>query len=311
MKLFKKDYRAERQFMRESYIRWRGRPWFLWLYGIIATIGVIFISLYVTIIVDLLIRVVGPYIQALKFYMQSGVAQWPEFNDVMNMTATVLNPLNIFTILFRLTLVTGIVLILCLLLLLKKYVFQRIYDWYQLFRDQTRNTNRFAEVREVDKVYKLIPDRNKNFKGRPGQPVLHTQGYTFEFFMIHPFLWAWQWFKRPLGMNSLEFSGVYKKIRPVLMERLPKLFEKQLNVHGGFDGFYWVDTSNTHSKTTGMTRSSKDQMRGYTLIDIIRRAEIKWNIIDTDAKNEDAKMSYKSLRTAGYDVKLLNIMEPS
>ncbi|OQJ79236.1 hypothetical protein BMS81_08825 [Leuconostoc pseudomesenteroides] len=142
MKLFKKDYRAERQFMRESYIRWRGRPWFLWLYGIIATIGVIFISLYVTIIVDLLIRVVGPYIQAFKFYLQSGVAQWPEFNDVMNMTATVLNPLNIFTILFRLTLVTGIVLILCLLLLIKKYVFQRIYDWYQLFRDQTRNTNR-------------------------------------------------------------------------------------------------------------------------------------------------------------------------
>ncbi|WP_259716848.1 hypothetical protein [Weissella confusa] len=45
MKLFKKDYRAERQFMRESYIRWRGRPWFLWLYGIIATIGVIVVSL--------------------------------------------------------------------------------------------------------------------------------------------------------------------------------------------------------------------------------------------------------------------------
>ncbi|MFT8841133.1 MAG: type IV secretory system conjugative DNA transfer family protein [Leuconostoc citreum] len=311
MKLFKKDYRAERQFMRESYIRWRGRPWFLWLYGIIATIGVLVVSLYITIIVDLIIRIVGPYAQAFKFYMQSSVAQWPEFNDVMSMTVTVLNPLNIFNILFRLTLVTSIVLIICLLLLLKKYVFQRIYDWYQLFRDQTRNTNRFAEIREVDKVYQLIPDRNKNFKGRPGQPVLHTQGYTFEFFMIHPFLWAWQWLKRSLGMNSLQFSGVYKKIRPVLLARLPKLFEKQLNVQGGFDGFYWVDTSNTHSKTTGMTRSSKDQMRGYTLIDIIRRAEIKWNIIDTDAKNEDAKMSYKSLRTAGYDVKLLNIMEPS
>ncbi|CUR63658.1 Type IV secretory pathway, VirD4 components [Leuconostoc inhae] len=311
MKLFKKDYRAERQFMRDSFIRWRGRSWFLWLYGILATMIVMVVSLYVTILVDLIIRVAGPYIQAFMFYVQSGVTQWPEFTDLMNMTLTVLNPLNMFLILFRLTLVTGIVLGLVFLLLLKKYVFQRIYDWYQLFRDQTRNTNRFAEVREVDKTYKLIPDRNKNFKGKPGQPVLHTQGYTFEFFMIHPILWAWQWFKRPLGMNSLVFSGLYKKIRPLLLAHLPKLFENQIIVTGGFDGFYWLDTSNTHSKTTGMTRSSKDQMRGYTFIDILRRAEIKWNIIDTDAKNEDAKMSYKSLRSAGYDVKLLNIMNPS
>ncbi|MGR8861852.1 type IV secretory system conjugative DNA transfer family protein [Leuconostoc citreum] len=311
MSLFKKDYQAERQFMRQSYIRWRGRAWFLWLYGIIATVVISIIALYITIIVDLVIRVVGPYIQDFGQYMQTGVAQWPVLSDVLNMMVNVLNPLNMLSILFRLTLVTGLVLGLSFVLLLKKYVFQRIYDWYQLFRDQTRNTNRFAEIREVDKVYKLIPDRNKHFKGAPGQPVLHTQGYTFEFFMIHPFLWAWQWLKRPLGMNTLKFSGLYKKIRPVLLERLPKLFEQQRNVVGGFDGFYWVDTSNTHSKTTGMTRSSKDQMRGYTFIDIIRRAEVKWNIIDTDAKNEDAKMSYKSLRTAGYDVKLLNIMAPS
>lgn len=178
--------------MRQSYIRWRGRAWFLWLYGIVATIGVIILSLYLTILVDLVIRLVGPYVQALTFYLHSGVSQWPAFTDTLNMVVNVLNPLNMFSILSRLTLVTGIVLVISFILLLKKYVFQRIYDWDQLFRDQTRNTNRFAEVREADKVYKLIPDRNKNFKGTPGQPVLHTQGYTFEFFMIHPFLWAWQ-----------------------------------------------------------------------------------------------------------------------
>ena len=213
--------------------------------------------------------------------MQSGVAQWPEFNDVMNMTANVLNPLNIFTILSRLTLVTSVVLIICLLLLLKKYVFQRIYDWYQLFRDQTRNTNRFAEVREVNKVYKLIPDRNKNFKGRPGQPVLHTQGYTFEFFMIHPFLWAWQWFSA-----RLEWSYnlvVYKKIRPVLLERLPSYLKNNWMFKAMvFAG--WIPV--THIQRPLGWRVLQKTKCEAILNDIIRRAEIKWNIIDTDAKTK-------------------------
>ena len=311
MKLFRKDYQSERDFMRQSYIRWRGQAWFLWTYGIITTILVIIASLYITTLVDFIIRDVGPSIVAMMSLIQTSVAQWPAFGDMINMTMTVFHPKNLLTILFRLTLVTGSILIISLLWLEKRYVLKIVYDWFQLYRDQTRNTNRFAEVREVDETYKMIPDRNKNYKGTPGQPVLHTQGYTFEFFMIHPFLWALQWLKRPLGMNSLEFKGIYKLVRPKLMQLFPKVYEKQQLVTGGFDGYYWIDPSNTHSKTTGMTRSSKDQMRGYTLIDIIRRAEVKWNILDTDAKNEDAKMSYKSLRKAGYEVKLLNIMNPS
>ncbi|WP_224154489.1 type IV secretory system conjugative DNA transfer family protein [Leuconostoc gelidum] len=311
MRLFRKDYQAERQFMRKSYIRLRGRTWFLVCYAIGSTFMASVTVIYATLLLDWIIRVVGGYVSSIWQYTQTQVWQLPVFDDVKNMTLTIFNPVNVLTIFGRLTLITGIFMALLFFLLEKKWSIGRVYDWYQKFRDQTRNTTRFATVREVDATYKLVPDRNKYFKGSPGQPVLHTQSYTFEFFMIHPLLWACQWLKRPLGMNSLEFTGVYKKIRPKLIERFPKLFETQLLVKGGFDGFYWVDTSNTHSKTTGMTRSSKDQMRGYTLIDIIRRAEIKWNILDTDAKNEDAKMSYKSLRTAGYDVRLLNIMDPS
>ncbi|MGQ2284443.1 type IV secretory system conjugative DNA transfer family protein [Leuconostoc pseudomesenteroides] len=311
MKLFKKDYNAERAFMRQSYVRLRGKSWFLWTYAIVVSVLLLFVAMYATVILDLIIRIGGQYVQAFMTIFQSGVAQWPDAQTVKLMAVTLLNPLNIFTILGRLTIVTGVFFALVYLWLAYRHVLKQVYDWFQLYRDQTRNTNRFAEVREVDRTYKLIPDRNKNFKGTPGQPVLHTSGYTLEFMLIHPFLWAVQWLKRPIGMNSLEFKGIYKKFRPQLMQMMPFFFRNQVNVAGGFDGFYWVDTSNTHAKTTGMTRSSKDQMRGYTLIDIIRRAEVKWNILDTDAKNEDAKMSYKSLRAAGYDVKLLNIMNPS
>ncbi|MCK8605735.1 type IV secretory system conjugative DNA transfer family protein [Leuconostoc citreum] len=309
MKRFKNDYQSERNFMRKSYIRWRGQAWFLWLYGVVVTLLCFFVSLYATILLDFIIRVVGPYVAAFTSYIKTGVAQWPEFQSFVDMGTSVFQPRFVFSILWRLSLVTGIFLLLMFSWLTRRYVIVRLYNWFQLYRDQTRNTNRFAEVSEVDRTYKMIPDRNKNFKGTPGQPVLHTQGYTFEFMMIHPLLWAWQWLKRFLGMNSLKFRGLYGFVRPRLEKWFPNAFNPL--IAGGFDGFYWIDTSNTHAKTTGMTRSSKDQMRGYTLIDIIRRAEIKWNILDTDAKNEDAKMSYKALRQAGFDVKLLNIMDPS
>ena len=34
MSLFRRNYQAERQFMRHNYIRLRGRTWFLTLYGL-------------------------------------------------------------------------------------------------------------------------------------------------------------------------------------------------------------------------------------------------------------------------------------
>lgn len=311
MNLFRKDYNAERAFRLKSYIRLRGRAWFLWLYALIGSILVLIGTIYATILFDLLIRVGGSYVQAIGFYIQTKVMQWPNVDTIQQMVTTVFLPSQALSIFSRLTLVTGIFFVLVFLRCEYRWVIKVAYDWFQEYRELTRNTNRFSNVREVDRTYKLIPDRNKHFKGSPGQPVLHTNAYTMEFMLIHPILWAWQWVKRPLGMNTLEFTGIYARLRPKLMTLFPKLYETQAIVAGGFEGFYWVDTSNTHAKTTGMTRSSKDQMRGYTLIDIIRRAEIKWNILDTDAKNEDAKMSYKSLRQAGYDVKLLNIMNPS
>lgn len=311
MNLFRRNYQAERQFMRHNYIRLRGRTWFLTLYGILSTLFVGFFVIYCTILFDFLIRVLGGYLTSFGSYLQTNVWQSSNLDDVLNMAKTVFMPSQMLSIFGRLSLVTGIFMLILFLFLEKNWSLGKVYDWYQTFRDLTRNTNRFAMVREVDATYKLVPDHNKFYSGTPGQPVLHTSGYTLEFFMLHPLLWALQWLKRPLGMNSLEFSGIYKRLRPILMTRFPRPYQKQMTVKGGFEGFYWVDTSNTHSKTTGMTRSSKDQMRGYPLIDIIRRAEVKWNIVDTDAKNEDAKMSFQALHEAGYDVRLLNILDPS
>src|SRR5699024_9624233 len=127
----------------------------------------------------------------------------------------------------------------------------------------------------------------------------------------HPILWLKQIGKKLVGLNRETFPGYYQTLRPKLMNLkfTKRWFKGQETVEGGFTGFYWIDPKPTHAITTGATRSGKDQRRGYIFIDIMRRAEIQPNIIDTDAKNEDAKMSFIPLQKAGYEVQLLNIAD--
>ncbi|MFT8757355.1 type IV secretory system conjugative DNA transfer family protein [Leuconostoc pseudomesenteroides] len=317
--LFRKkhDYQSERAFNKQSYIRWRGQLWFRITYAIVMTLVLTAAVLYAAVIANtvwIVIRALGGMLtQANQTYTWSPISG----ETLLNLLLVNGNPSNTFQVWVNAGLPIKLGMLLLWLYLMYRFVGRRVYDWSQVFGDITRNTNRFATIEEIEQTYKLVPDRNKFYQGAPGHPVAHISGYDRRFATIHPILFLWQWLKRPLGMNERVWPTRYIKLRTWLQNMTNKIswlhhyFMHQQTVKGGFEGFYWIDTSNTHAMTSGISRSGKDQMLGYPLIDIIRRSEEQWNIVDTDAKNEDAKMSYKALREAGYDVRMINIMDPS
>ena len=89
MRLFRKDYQAERQFMRKSYIRLRGRTWFLVCYAIGSTFMASVTVIYATLLLDWIIRVVGGYVSSIWQYTQTQVWQLPVFDDVKNNVALI------------------------------------------------------------------------------------------------------------------------------------------------------------------------------------------------------------------------------
>ncbi|CAM4285407.1 type IV secretory system conjugative DNA transfer family protein [Weissella hellenica] len=304
---FGNRYEQARSYEKQSQIRLRGQFWF----QLVIFIGYCAVGIVVALLV-------GTLAGALWYIIRSGLG-----NMALNLFNVYFKPAFSWNYLQQYVMfsLSGGVLheqsyIIWAIMLVMFAIFCRLgvknwYDWVQKFGDRTTNQNRWATLNEIERTYVLIPDRNKFYKGPAGQPISHISGYAFAFFKLHPFLWLKQVVKAPLGLNRESFPKWYQQVRPQLM-RLPllsKYFDTQLTVAGGFQGFYWIDPKPTHAITTGATRSGKDQRRGYIFIDIMRRAEIQPNIIDTDAKNEDAKMSFIPLQKAGYEVQLLNIAD--
>ncbi|WP_349584109.1 hypothetical protein [Leuconostoc citreum] len=131
MSLFRKDYNAERAFRLKSYIRLRGRAWFLWLYALIGSILVLIGTIYATILFDLIIRVGGSYVQTIGFYIQTKVMQLPNVDTIQQMAATVFLPSQALSIFSRLTLVTGAFFVLVFLRCDYRWVIKVTYDWFQ------------------------------------------------------------------------------------------------------------------------------------------------------------------------------------
>ena len=73
---------------------------------------------------------------------------------------------------------------------------------------------------------------------------------------------------------------------------------------------YFIDRTTSHAKIVGPTRSGKDETIGIPMIDIISRAEEKASMLVNDAKGEMYASSYETLRKRGYDVEVLNLLEP-
>lgn len=301
---FGNRYEKARSYEKQSQIRLRGQFWF----QLIIFIGYCAVGIVMALLV-------GTLAGALWYIIRSGLG-----NMALNLFNVYFKPAFSWDYLQQYVMfsLSGGVLhehsyIIWAIMLLVFAIFCRLgvknwYDWVQKFGDRTTNQNRWATLNEIERTYVLIPDRNKFYKGPAGQPISHISGYAFAFFKLHPLLWLKQVVKAPLGLNRESFPKWYQQVRPRLMQLplLNKYFDAQRTVEGGFQGFYWIDPKPTHAITTGATRSGKDQRRGYIFIDIMRRAEIQPNIIDTDAKNEDAKMSFIPLQKAGYEVQLLN-----
>ncbi|WEA53838.1 type IV secretory system conjugative DNA transfer family protein [Weissella paramesenteroides] len=304
---FGNRYEQSRAYEKSSQIRLRGRWWFqLMVFLLYCLIGVIFAIL------------LGTLSEIIWYIIRSGLG-----NMALNMFNVYFQPAFSWEYLQQyatFTLTGGVLhensFVVWIIMLLAFGIFLRLgiknwYDWVQKFGDRTTNQNRWTTLKEIDRTYVLIPDRNKFYKGASGQPISHISGYSYEFLRLHPILWLKQIGKAIFGLNHETFPGYYQKWRPKLMSLgfTKRWFKGQETVEGGFTGFYWIDPKPTHAITTGATRSGKDQRRGYIFIDIMRRAEIQPNIIDTDAKNEDAKMSFIPLQKAGYEVQLLNIAD--
>lgn len=305
---FGNRYEQARAYEKQSQIRLRGQLWFqLVVFVLYCLVGIVVAVL------------AGTLAGVLWYIIHSGLG-----NLALNMFNVYFQPAFSWNYLQQYTMftLTGGVLhensyVIWIIMILSFAIFFRLgiknwYDWTQKFGDRTTNQNRWTSLREIDRTYVLIPDRNKFYKGAAGQPISHISGYSYAFFQLHPILWLKQIVKAPLGLNRETFPRFYQNIRQRLLNNSwikDHWFKNQLTVEGGFNGFYWIDPKPTHAITTGATRSGKDQRRGYIFIDIMRRAEIQPNIIDTDAKNEDAKMSFIPLQKAGYEVQLLNIAD--
>ena len=72
----------------------------------------------------------------------------------------------------------------------------------------------------------------------------------------------------------------------------------------------YIDDSITNNLIIGMTRSGKGEMFVFPIIDILSRAAEKTSLVITDPKLELYKSSFHTLKSRGYDIYLLNLIEP-
>ncbi len=72
----------------------------------------------------------------------------------------------------------------------------------------------------------------------------------------------------------------------------------------------YIDDSIVNNLFIGMTRSGKGEMFVFPIIDILSRAEEKASLVITDPKLELYKSSFQTLKNRGYDIWLLNLIDP-
>lgn len=72
----------------------------------------------------------------------------------------------------------------------------------------------------------------------------------------------------------------------------------------------YIDDTPVNNSIIGMTRSGKGEMFVFPMIDIYSRAQDQASMIITDLKIELYPSAYQSLKERGYDVYLLNLIDP-
>lgn len=162
---------------------------------------------------------------------------------------------------------------------------------FEQFRDYNNNENgddRFAEVAELKRQYKEIPDKTLFYEGEGGLPIAHfTNTYTLQ------------------GMNlktKMQFRS-----KPLI--KFLSYSERVLDRLSGVTGSYLIETDTVNMLITGMTRSGKGESFVNPTIDIISRAKKPSAMIISDPKGELYQSSYKTLRKRGYDVEVLSFQD--
>lgn len=74
---------------------------------------------------------------------------------------------------------------------------------------------------------------------------------------------------------------------------------------------YFIDTDTVNSLVAGTSRSGKGELIVTPFIDILSRAEIQCSIVANDTKGELYAASADVLKARGYDVQVLDIMDPT
>lgn len=72
----------------------------------------------------------------------------------------------------------------------------------------------------------------------------------------------------------------------------------------------FIDDSPVNNLIIGTTRSGKGETFVFPTIDVYSRAEKKPSLIANDPKNELATASYETLKNRGYEVRILNLLDP-
>lgn len=77
-----------------------------------------------------------------------------------------------------------------------------------------------------------------------------------------------------------------------------------------FEDKIYIDDSTTNNLIIGITRSGKGEMFVFPLVDIYSRAEMQASMIVTDPKLELYSSSKETLEKRGYQVEVLNLIDP-
>ena len=91
--------------------------------------------------------------------------------------------------------------------------------------------------------------------------------------------------------------------------------EEEYNGHGGvvisrYKNKVFIDDSAVNNLVIGTTRSGKGETFVFPTIDVYSRANEKPSMIINDPKGELASASYDTLIKRGYDIQILNLLEP-
>ena len=77
-----------------------------------------------------------------------------------------------------------------------------------------------------------------------------------------------------------------------------------------YENKLYIDTNNTNTTVVASTQSGKTELYSYPLLDAVMRAKIKDSLIITDIKGDMLKNTRKDFIKYGYNVHVLNIMNP-